>query len=210
MPDRSRRANSSSCAPPRTPARRAAGGALVGWTSSDSAAFARASTTAFGGEGRAAGIACACVVGVELHAHREVAVCAIGRDELTAVLLLRQQRGHAAQPAPGLWNGRNGEPSRRCGPDRAGTAEIRPQRQPSPGRRAFVQCLRERSGERLEATTVEIVMASHGDADPGCRRPVGEADLVPADGTLTARWVWLRRSGSVNALDGFDRPCWLA
>ena len=46
------------------------------------------------------------VVGVELHAHRDVAVCSIGRDELTAVLLLPQQRGHAAQSAPGLWNGR--------------------------------------------------------------------------------------------------------
>ncbi len=49
------------------------------------------------------------VVGVELHAHRDLAVCSIGRDELTAVLLLRQQRGHAAQPAPGLWNGRTRE-----------------------------------------------------------------------------------------------------
>jgi hypothetical protein len=33
-------------------------------------------------------------------------VCSIGHDELIAVLLLRQQRGHAMQPAPGLWNGR--------------------------------------------------------------------------------------------------------
>jgi hypothetical protein len=36
-------------------------------TSSDSAAFARASRTALAGEGRAAGIARASVVGVELH-----------------------------------------------------------------------------------------------------------------------------------------------
>jgi hypothetical protein len=38
--------------------------------------------------------------------HRDVGVCSIGYDELIAVLLLRQQRGHAVQPAPGLWNGR--------------------------------------------------------------------------------------------------------
>jgi hypothetical protein len=38
--------------------------------------------------------------------HRDVGVCSIGHDELTAVLLLRQQCGHAVQPAPGLWNGR--------------------------------------------------------------------------------------------------------
>ena len=44
-----------------------------------------------------------------MHAHRDVAVCSIGRNKLTAVLLLRQQRGHAAQPAQGLWNGRRGE-----------------------------------------------------------------------------------------------------
>ena len=36
-------------------------------------------------------------------------VCSIGYDELIAVLLLRQQRGHLVQPAPGLWNGRAGE-----------------------------------------------------------------------------------------------------
>jgi hypothetical protein len=76
-------------------------------TSSDSAAFARASTTALAGEGRAAGIACASVVGVELHMHPDAGVCSIGYDELIAVLLLRQQRGHAVQPAPGLWNGRD-------------------------------------------------------------------------------------------------------
>ena len=32
--------------------------------------------------------------------------------------------------------------------------------------------------ERLDATTVEIVIASQGDADPESRRPGGEADLV--------------------------------
>ena len=88
---------------------------LPGWKSSDSAAFGRASTTALGGEARAARVARACVVGVELHAHRDVAVCLIECDELTAVLLLRQQRGHAAQSAPGLWNGRERALSaRRC------------------------------------------------------------------------------------------------
>ncbi|MGO9906453.1 MAG: hypothetical protein ACLPY3_12150, partial [Solirubrobacteraceae bacterium] len=56
---------------------------------------------------RAAGIARASVVGVELHMHPDVGVCSIGYDELIAVLLLRQQRGHAVQPAPGLWNGRS-------------------------------------------------------------------------------------------------------
>jgi hypothetical protein len=76
-------------------------------TSSDSAAFTRASTTALAGEGRAAGIVCASVVGVELHMHPDVGVCSIGHDELIPVLLLHQQRGHPVQPAPGLWNGRD-------------------------------------------------------------------------------------------------------
>ena len=40
--------------------------------------------------------------------HPDVGVCSIGYDELIAVLLLRQQREHAVQPAPGLWTGRNG------------------------------------------------------------------------------------------------------
>jgi hypothetical protein len=52
-------------------------------------------TTALVAEGRAAGIARASVVGVDLRMHRDVGVCSIGHDELTAVLLLRQQRGHA-------------------------------------------------------------------------------------------------------------------
>jgi hypothetical protein len=75
-------------------------------TSSDSAAFARASTTALAGEGRAAGIAEQSRRPRELHMHPDVGVCSIGYDELIAVLLLRQQRRHAVQPAPGLWNGR--------------------------------------------------------------------------------------------------------
>jgi len=40
--------------------------------------------------------------------------------------------------------------------------------------------------ERLEATTVEIVMGSRGDADTGRRSPVDEAELVPADRTSSA------------------------
>jgi hypothetical protein len=59
-------------------------------TSSDSAAFARASATALAGEGRVAGIARVAVDGVELHMHRDVGVCSIGYEELIAVLLLRQ------------------------------------------------------------------------------------------------------------------------
>ena len=47
------------------------------------------------------------VVGVELHMHPDDGVCSIGYDQLIAVLLLHQQRGHAVQPAPGLWNGRD-------------------------------------------------------------------------------------------------------
>ena len=47
---------------------------------------------------------------------RDVGVCSIGQDELTAVLLLRQQREHALQPAPGLWNGTAAAPRRE--PDR--------------------------------------------------------------------------------------------
>jgi hypothetical protein len=84
-------------------------------TSPDSAAFARASTAAPAGEGRAGGIARASVVGAELHMHPDVGVCSIGYDELIAVLLLRQQRGYATQPAPGLWNGRTRELERDSG-----------------------------------------------------------------------------------------------
>ena len=76
---------------------------VLPWTSSDSAAFARASTTAPTGEGRADGIARASVVGVELHIHPDVGVCSIRYDELIPVLLLRRQHGYATQPAPGLW-----------------------------------------------------------------------------------------------------------
>jgi hypothetical protein len=97
---------SAASAPPARPARRRHSTTLLVWTSSDSAAFARASTIALAGEGRAAGIARACVVGVELRMRPAVGVCSIGYDELIAALLLRRQRGHAAQPAPGLWNGR--------------------------------------------------------------------------------------------------------
>ena len=79
---------------------------LLDGTSSDSAAFARTSTTALAGDARAAGIAPAYVVGVELHMHLDAGDCWIGHDALTAVLLLRQQRGHAVQAAPRLWNGR--------------------------------------------------------------------------------------------------------
>jgi hypothetical protein len=39
--------------------------------------------------------------------------------------------------------------------------------------------------ERLNATAVQIMLGSQGDAGPpGRRHPVGEADLVPADGPL--------------------------
>ena len=54
------------------------------------------------------------VVGVELHMHPDVGVCSIGYDELIAVLLLRQQRGHAVQAAPGLWNGRQARVTPHC------------------------------------------------------------------------------------------------
>ena len=47
--------------------------------------------------------------------HPDVGVCSIRYDELIAVLLLRQQRGYATQPAPGLWNGRAGELDRAVG-----------------------------------------------------------------------------------------------
>jgi hypothetical protein len=56
-------------------------------------AFARASTTALAGQGGAAGIGCASVVGVELHMHPDFGVCSIGYNELRAVLLLRRRRG---------------------------------------------------------------------------------------------------------------------
>ena len=55
--------------------------------------------------------ACACVVGVDNGGMRivYVAVCSIACDELTAFLASASKLlGHAAQPAPGLWNGRFG------------------------------------------------------------------------------------------------------
>ena len=53
------------------------------------------------------------------------------------------------------------------------------------GRRGFVGMPARAAVERLTATTVEIVMASQGEADPGRRRPVCKADLVRAHGTLS-------------------------
>ena len=44
--------------------------------------------------------------------HPDVGVCSIGYDGLIPVLLLRQQIGHAVQPAPGLWNGRDAAATR--------------------------------------------------------------------------------------------------
>ena len=80
-------ASTSSACPIRTsrwhPKRQ--GGSLPLRPGSDSAAFAPASTTSLAGEGRAAGITCASVVGVELHMHPDVGVCSIGKDELIAI-----------------------------------------------------------------------------------------------------------------------------
>ena len=108
-------------APPSSPLR---------WTRRESAAFARASTTAPAGEERADGIARTSVVGVELHMHPDVGVCSIRYDELKAVLLLRQQRGYAAQPAPGLWNGRFPELIGRRRRHRRRPSPNRPEREP--------------------------------------------------------------------------------
>ena len=47
--------------------------------------------------------------------HPDVGVCSIGYDELIAVLLLRQQREHAVQPA----QARAVTEARRCGAGRA-------------------------------------------------------------------------------------------
>jgi hypothetical protein len=82
----------------RMPSETAASVASPVRTSSDSAAFARASRTAFAEPPGSR----ASVDGVELHTHRDVGVCSIRYDELIATLLLRQQREPAAQPAPGL------------------------------------------------------------------------------------------------------------
>jgi hypothetical protein len=60
--------------------------------------------------------------------HPDVGVCSIGYDELIAVLLLRQQRGHAVQLAPGLWNGRERGVSVRLGQPAAQAAPFRPKR----------------------------------------------------------------------------------
>ena len=80
-------ASTSSACPIRTsrwhPKRQ--GGSLPLRPSSDSAAFAPASTTSLAGERRAAGITCASVVGVELHMHPDVGVCSSGYDDLIAI-----------------------------------------------------------------------------------------------------------------------------
>ena len=94
-----------------------------------------ASTTALAGEGRAAGVASSHVVGMDLHMHPDVGVCSIGYDELIAVLLLRQQRGHAVQPAPGLWNGRLPQLSGGRRGDRRSTGGSRPE-----GKRPALPC----------------------------------------------------------------------
>ena len=87
-------------------------------TNSNSGAFARASTIALAGEGRAAGIARA-------RGRREGAYASSRRRLLDwlrraiAILLLRRQRGHAVQLAPGMWNGRRGRaatPAAECAP----------------------------------------------------------------------------------------------
>ena len=146
--------------------------ALPVWTSSDSAAFARASITALAGEGRAAGIAFASVVGVELHMHPDVGACSIGYDELIAVLLLRQQRGHAVQPAPGLWNGRIA-PARRCGR----RVSARPPKQPPGGRPADYPI----------RTTAVMRAASAGIAAPTPHELCPEADVGCAWRSLADR-----------------------
>lgn len=45
-----------------------------------------------------------------MHMHRDISVCAIEHDELTAVLPLLEQCGHAAQPGAELveWNSDEG------------------------------------------------------------------------------------------------------
>ena len=48
----------------------------------------------------------ASVVAAKLHMHYDVGVCRIGRGELSAVLPLRHEREHPAQPAARSWNGR--------------------------------------------------------------------------------------------------------
>ena len=81
---------------------------LLERTRSDSAAFARASTTTLAGEGRAAGIACVSSAAWSLHMHPAVGVCSIGYDEQITVLLLRQERGHQTRSDRGFWSGRRG------------------------------------------------------------------------------------------------------
>jgi hypothetical protein len=59
----------------------------------------------------------------------DAGVCSIAYDELIAVLLLRHQRGHAVQPAPGLWNGRDPELSAGLSPSDRETGGGRPDQQ---------------------------------------------------------------------------------
>ena len=75
--------------------------------------------------------------------HPDVGVCSIGYDELIAVLLPRQQRGYAAQPAPGLWNGRDPQLSSRQRAGRAPGSGFRPE-----GKRPAVS-IRRRPGVRI-------------------------------------------------------------
>jgi hypothetical protein len=69
--------------------------------------------------------------------HPGVGVYSIGYDELIAVLLLRQQHGHAVQPAPDLWNGRSS----------TATLSVVPRRPPS--RRSRSTTWRVLAGTRL-------------------------------------------------------------
>ncbi len=95
-------------------------------------AFARASTIAIAGEGRAAGIARARGRPKGAYASSLRRLLDWLRRAI-AILLLRRQRGHAVQPAPGMWNGRRGRaatPAAECAP---GFRSLRCSPPPTPG-----------------------------------------------------------------------------
>ena len=118
-------------------------------------------------QGEPAGIARASVVGVELHIHPDVGVCSIRYDELIAVLVLRQQRGYATQPAPGLWNGRNGAVSGRARRAGAKPAPFRPSRQRRSRRGRWLLRHASDSQMRLQAAPDRAASKHFGDSCSG-------------------------------------------
>jgi hypothetical protein len=106
--------------------------------------------------------------------HPDVGVCSIGYDELIAVLLLRQQREHAVQPAPGLWNGRAAAVSARSFRVDSETSPDRPDQQRGGRRLGWLLGHASESQVRLQ-----VAVDQAGSKHTGDYRNPGEAGLRP-------------------------------